>query len=99
MKPVIQIIIIYLNLSSFGLKGTLYNLNFSSFPKLHTLCLSQNSLYGTIPDSIGDLSKLTHLDFSRNNLSGTFPSSIFNLSKLRFFHFSRNQISGRIPPR
>ncbi|KAM3707736.1 hypothetical protein ACJW31_02G045900 [Castanea mollissima] len=98
-----------LNLSSFGLKGTLYNLNFSSFPNLHTLCLLQNSLYGTIPDSIGDLSRLTHLDFSYNNLSSTFPSSIFNLSKLRippeigqmislqYLMVSENLLNGSLP--
>ena len=51
-----------LNLLSFGLKGMLYNLNFSSFPNLLTIDLSKNSFYGTIPDSIGNLSNLTHLD-------------------------------------
>ena len=51
-----------LNLSSFRLKGTLDNLNFSSFPNLLTIDLSKNSFYGTIPDSIGNLSNLTHLD-------------------------------------
>ena len=35
-----------LNLSSFGLKGTLYNLNFSSFPNLLTIDLSKNLFYG-----------------------------------------------------
>ncbi|XP_030922918.1 receptor-like protein 35 [Quercus lobata] len=70
-------------LSSFGLKVSY---------------LLQNSLYGTIPDSIGDLSKLTHLEFSHNNLFGAFPPSIFNLSKLRFFDLTGNQIPGRIPP-
>ena len=35
-----------LNLSSFGLKGTLYKLNFSSFPNLLTIDLSKNLFYG-----------------------------------------------------
>ncbi|KAK7838864.1 mdis1-interacting receptor like kinase 2 [Quercus suber] len=34
-----------LNLSSFGLKGTLYNLNFSSFPNLHTLSFTKLALW------------------------------------------------------
>ncbi|KAF3972968.1 hypothetical protein CMV_003582 [Castanea mollissima] len=79
-----------LNLSGFGLKGSLYNLNFSSFPNLHTLCLLQNSLYGTIPDSIGDLSKLTHLDFSLNNLSGL-------LKHLWTLQLLNNSLTGPIP--
>uniref|UniRef100_A0A2N9EQD2 non-specific serine/threonine protein kinase n=1 Tax=Fagus sylvatica TaxID=28930 RepID=A0A2N9EQD2_FAGSY len=87
-----------LNLSSFGLIGTLYNLNFSYFPNLLTIDLYNNSLNGTIPDSIGNLPKLTHLDLAYNELSGTFTPTIWNLSKLLFFHFTGNQISGRIPP-
>uniref|UniRef100_A0A2N9G1E7 non-specific serine/threonine protein kinase n=1 Tax=Fagus sylvatica TaxID=28930 RepID=A0A2N9G1E7_FAGSY len=87
-----------LNLSSFGLIGTLYNLNFSYFPNLLTIDLYNNSLNGTIPDSIGNLPKLTHLDLAHNELSGTFTPTIWNLSKLLFFHFTGNQISGRIPP-
>ncbi|KAK7847317.1 mdis1-interacting receptor like kinase 2 [Quercus suber] len=87
-----------LNLSSFALKGTLYNLNFSSFPNLLTIDLSKNSFYGTIPYSIGNLSNLTHLDLADNNLSGTITPRIGNLSKLLLLHLSRNNISGRIPP-
>ena len=81
-----------LNLPSFGLKGTLYNLNFSYFPNLLTIDLSRNSLYGTIPDSIGNLSKLIHLDLAHDNLSGTLlppfgtfqNSSFFILLKFRY---------------
>ena len=86
-----------LNLSSFGLKGTLYNLNFSSFPNLLTIDLSKNSFYGTIPNNIGNLSNLTRLDLADNNLSGTVTPSIANLSKLLMLHLSHNNILGRIP--
>ena len=87
-----------LNLSRFRLKGTLDNLNFSSFPNLLTIDLSKNSFYGTIPDSIGNLSNLTHLNLADNNLYGTITSRIGNLSKLLLLHLSHNNISGRIPP-
>ncbi|GMP79850.1 hypothetical protein CsSME_00035202 [Camellia sinensis var. sinensis] len=42
----------HIDLQSYGLKGTLSNLNFSSFPHLLTLDLFNNSLYGTIPPHI-----------------------------------------------
>ena len=88
-----------LHLSSFGLIGTLSNLSFSSFPNLLIINLSKNSLYGTIPDLIGNLSKLTHLELANNNaLSGTITSSFCNLSRLSYLDFSGNQLFGRIPP-
>nr|POF26857.1 putative leucine-rich repeat receptor-like protein kinase [Quercus suber] len=86
-----------LNLSNSGLKGMLYNLNFSSFPNLLTIDLSTNLLYGTIPDSIGDLSKLTHLDFSSNNLSGSLPLEMGNLGNLSYLILQNNKLSGSIP--
>jgi hypothetical protein len=39
-----------LTLESFGLRGTLYDFNFSSFPNLFWLDLQKNSLSGTIPN-------------------------------------------------
>lgn len=66
----------HVNLTSFGLKGTLHNLNFSPFPQLLSLCLFDNSLYGIIPSSIGSLSELTYLTFSANLLSGKIPAEI-----------------------
>ena len=86
----------HLNLSSLGLRGTLYNLTFSSFPNLLTINLSSNSLYGTIPDQIGNISKLTHLDLAFNHISGRITSSIGNLSKLSYLRLNVNKLSGRI---
>ncbi|XP_030941714.1 MDIS1-interacting receptor like kinase 2-like [Quercus lobata] len=86
-----------LNLSSFGLIGTLSNLSFSSFPHLLAIDLSWNSLYGNIPDQIGNISKLTLLNLAHNDLSETITSSIGRLSRLSYLDFSSNQLSGRIP--
>ncbi|CAL5435675.1 unnamed protein product [Camellia sinensis] len=87
----------YIDLHGYGLKGTLSNLNFSSFPHLLTLRLFNNSLYGTIPSQIGSLWRLTYLILSLNNLSGTIPTEIGQLTNLRILYMSRNQISGSIP--
>ncbi|THG16989.1 hypothetical protein TEA_004858 [Camellia sinensis var. sinensis] len=87
----------YIDLHGYGLKGTLSNLKFSSFPHLLTLRLFNNSLYGTIPSQIGSLWRLTYLILSLNNLSGTIPTEIGQLTNLRILYMSRNQISGSIP--
>ncbi|CAL5414784.1 unnamed protein product [Camellia sinensis] len=87
----------HIDLHSYGLKGTLSNLNFSCFPHLLKLRLFNNSLYGTIPSHIGSLWRLTYLSLSLNNLSGTIPTEIGQLTNLRFLYLNRNPISGSIP--
>ncbi|KAL7208651.1 hypothetical protein ACSBR1_030398 [Camellia fascicularis] len=87
----------HIDLHGYGLKGTLSNLNFSSFPHLLKLQLFNNSLYGTIPPHIGSLWRLTYLSFSLNNLSRTIPTEIGQLTNLRIFYMCENQISGSIP--
>ena len=60
-----------LELDNCSLRGTLHNLNFSSLPNLLTLNNYNNSLYGTIPINIGNLSKLiTNLNFAFNHFTG-----------------------------
>jgi len=71
-----------LTLESFGLRGTLYDLNFSSFPNLFWLDLADNSLSGPIPSSIGNMTMLTVLALYQNNLTGSIPSSIGNFTSL-----------------
>ena len=53
-------------------------------------------LIGTIPESIGDLSRLTRLVFSSNSFTGGIPSSIGKLENLtQFTIFS--DVGGRMP--
>ncbi|KAL7174988.1 hypothetical protein ACSBR2_028736 [Camellia fascicularis] len=87
----------HIDLHGYGLKGTLSNLNFSSFPHLLTLELFNNSLYGTIPSHIGSLWRLTYPALSLNNLFGTIPTKIGQLTNLRILYLNRNPINGSIP--
>ncbi|KAL7208649.1 hypothetical protein ACSBR1_030396 [Camellia fascicularis] len=94
----------HIDLHGYGLKGTLFNLNFLSFPHLLTLQLFNNSLYGTISPphpppkkNIGSLWRLTYLSLPPNNLSGTILTEIGQLTNLRILYMNRNQNSGSIP--
>ncbi|RVW83679.1 LRR receptor-like serine/threonine-protein kinase ERECTA [Vitis vinifera] len=58
--------------------------------------LSNASISGTIPDSIGHIT-LLFIDFSRNNLTGSIPSTINNCSSLIVLDLGNNNLSGTIP--
>ncbi|XP_042484469.1 MDIS1-interacting receptor like kinase 2-like [Macadamia integrifolia] len=85
-----------IKLPSYSIHAELHKLNFSSFQDLVYLDLGTNELSGTIPDTIGMLSKLTHLDLSSNSLSGNLPSSLANLTRLFMLDVSKNELSGEI---
>ncbi|KDO35817.1 hypothetical protein CISIN_1g035658mg, partial [Citrus sinensis] len=86
-----------MNLTSIGLKGTLHDFSFSSFPHLAYLDLQRNQLFGNIPPQIGNISKLKYLGLSSNLFSGAIPPQIGHLSYLKTLHLFENQLSGSIP--
>ncbi|XP_011029916.1 PREDICTED: probable LRR receptor-like serine/threonine-protein kinase At4g08850 [Populus euphratica] len=86
-----------LSLQDCSLRGTLHGLQFSSFLNLIELNLRNNSLYGTIPSHISNLSKLIVLDLSQNQISGSIPSEIGSLTSLELFSLMKNLINGSIP--
>ena len=74
----------------------LSQLKFSSFPSL--LHLNITYLYGSIPDEIGTLTKLTYLRLSYC-AGGELPVSLGNLTLLEHLDLSYNWfLSGAIPP-
>ncbi|KAH9726789.1 MDIS1-interacting receptor like kinase 2 [Citrus sinensis] len=87
-----------INLTSTGLKGTLQEFSFSSFPHLAYLDLSINGFFGTLPPQVRNLSKLKYLDLSENELSGKIPPEIGLLTHLFSLDLSLNQFSGTFPP-
>jgi hypothetical protein len=62
------------------------------------IVLAENNLKGTIPSSLGSLTKLTYLGLSGNNLKGTIPSSLGSLTKLTYLYLPHNSLTGLVPP-
>ena len=61
------------------------------------LSLYENRLSGTIPEELGNLSRLKELSLSSNQLSGEIPSELGNLSNLEELHLYQNELGGTIP--
>ena len=62
------------------------------------LDLSENGLWGQLPDSLGELSVLANLDLSDNSLTGSLPDSLGKLSALTLLNVSgNNSMAGRLP--
>ena len=59
--------------------------------------LSDESLDGTIPSELGDLSELTHLNLSSNSLTGKIPKELGGLLGLQEIRLSGNSLTGCIP--
>jgi len=85
------------SLPHFGLRGTLHSFNFSSFPNLLTLNLRNNSLYGTIPSHISNLTKITNLNLCHNHFNGSLPPEMNNLTHLMVLHLFSNNFTGHLP--
>lgn len=64
---------------------------------LQVLDLSNNSLSGGIPSTIGTYTQLLFLSLSANQLGGTIPSQLSSLSLLQHLDLSRNLLTGTIP--
>ena len=65
--------------------------------RVTSLTLTKDSLRGTLPAELGDLTALTYLDLSDNQIRGSIPASLGNLTRLSRLYLHRNQLSGEIP--
>jgi hypothetical protein len=61
------------------------------------ILLPYNSLSGSIPAELSNLTNLINLNLSYNSLSGSIPAELGNLTNLTSFHFEWNSLSGSIP--
>gem|GEM_PF-5021926 len=77
--------------------GEWYGVTTDADGRVIGLSLDGNLLYGTVPEALGDLSKLAWLDLSRNRLYGTVPEALGDLSKLTHLYLAGSALSGCIP--
>lgn len=61
------------------------------------LGLYYNNLDGTLPASIGNLSRVRSLQFAGNQLRGEVPASLGALKQLEVLYLDANQLEGEIP--
>ncbi|KAK7263754.1 hypothetical protein RJT34_31351 [Clitoria ternatea] len=86
-----------ITLASTGLAGELSG-DIGSLSELETLDLSYNKdLTGPLPQSIGDLKKLSTLILVGCSFNGPIPESIGYLQELLFLSLNSNSFSGQIP--
>ena len=61
------------------------------------VALPSNSLSGSLPTQLGNLTALQELRLGNNNLTGEIPTSLGSLSNLSVLFLENNQLSGSIP--
>ena len=65
--------------------------------RLTRIVLHNKGLNGTVPESLGRLSRLTDLNLSTNELTGEIPDELGNLFSLRVLNLRTNELTGEIP--
>ncbi len=77
--------------------GTWYGVTTDNAGRVIFLNLDRNSLSGSIPAALGDLTKLVTLDLYDNSLSGSIPAALGDLTNLEKLSLYYNDLTGSIP--
>lgn len=85
------------NSSGFLLRGFIPEWFGQRLTNLEVLDLRSSSIYGSIPTSVGSLSRLSSLYLSNNSITGSMPSTLGKLSSLSVLDLSQNLLTGQIP--
>ncbi len=74
-----------------------YDQNVYGVSEYEIQSLDGNSIGGSLPAELGNLSNLTRLALNRNSLTGSIPSGLGSLSNLSIIGLARNSLSGTLP--
>jgi len=86
-------------LSRCGLVGSIPETGvWENLPHLEDLHMASNFLKGSIPSSLGKLTKLKTLMLENNELTGTIPATLAALTELEGLWMEKNYLRGTIPP-
>ncbi len=77
--------------------GTWYGVTTDDAGRVVFLNLDRNSLSGSIPAALGDLTNLEILYLQYNSLSGSIPAALGDLTNLEYLNLRSNSLSGSIP--
>jgi hypothetical protein len=64
---------------------------------MYFIAISDNLLTGTIPASLGNLTRLSQISLSTNLFTGTIPASFSQISILVVLDVSSNELTGTVP--
>ncbi|CAG8659174.1 20691_t:CDS:2 [Cetraspora pellucida] len=92
---VLKTLILGINQLSGSIPTTIGSAKFQK--TIDQLDFGNNSLTGTIPDSLSQLTNLEFLYLGRNQLSGQIPTSLASLTNLKELLLNNNKLSGSIP--
>ncbi|KAK4382743.1 putative LRR receptor-like serine/threonine-protein kinase [Sesamum angolense] len=85
------------NSSGFELPGQIPEWLGDRLSNLELLDLRSSSIYGSIPSSLGSLSRLSSLYLSNNLIAGNMPTALGKLFSLSVLDLSQNSLTGQIP--
>ncbi|KAL1539549.1 putative LRR receptor-like serine/threonine-protein kinase [Salvia divinorum] len=85
------------NSSGFVLAGQIPDWFGTKLTNLQVLDLSSSSISGSIPLSLGSLSRLRWLNLSNNLITGSMPIALEKLNSLLVLDLSQNSLTGQIP--
>ncbi|MCE2441541.1 MAG: leucine-rich repeat domain-containing protein [Candidatus Latescibacteria bacterium] len=85
------------NWNSSAAIDTWYGVRTDAAGRVDSLNLRNNSLSGSIPAELGDLTNLKYLALNNNSLSGSIPAELGDLTNLRELYLHENNLTGPIP--
>lgn len=85
------------NASGFPLPGSIPDWFGNRLANLEVLDLRSCNISGSIPGTLGNLSRLTSLYLHDNNLAGLIPGTLGQLRNIKFLDLSVNSLTGSIP--